>query len=271
MAYRTRKPPLRRMPILTLALLKLDEKLQPYCRFLEDPTYENVQSACALLDSTVATASPSSSEKGSPAFVGSPRGSSPRSPIRSWLSGSSDSPPSVSNSALALEGEWEGFIVPLFLLAGAEAVYASLGHASNPFVAHNLRNLYEHITKDLHLVSETLCDPFLSAEAGPFTASLAMYMERASSVAASLQALVVLAENRCQLIKCQSTMWEAGGNPNFGILARNYHDILPNLPREGARAKPMVDALEREVHSWEFLMETAHSLERCRYVRMVEF
>jgi hypothetical protein len=156
------------------------------------------------------------------------------------------------------------------LLGGAEAVYASLGHAHDPFVARNLIGLYQRITKDLLLVCEKLCDPFLATEAEPFAPVLATYIERASSLAASLRALAVLCQSRCHLIQFQSTMWDAG-KTKFGDLSRRFHHILPNLPREGARATPMVNALEREVHGWKYLMETAHSLERCRYVTIPGF
>ena len=260
----------RRTPLLTLALLKLEENLLQYCRHLQNPSFENASAACALLDSSVATASPISSDKGgSPrGFVGSPasRMSSPRSPIRSWLTGSGDSPLSpISSSATALEGEWEKFIVPFFLLAGAETVYASLGHANDTAVAQNLSSLYQRIIEDLKLVRTTLCDPFLAAGASDeaFASFYSEYYERATSLSSSLRALAVLAQSRCRLIQIQSILWDTP-RPKFGDFSRLFHDMLPNLPpRNALLALPMLEALEREVNAWKFLCETCHSLETC--------
>jgi hypothetical protein len=169
---------------------------------------------------------------------------------------------------MALEGEWEKFAIPFFLLAGAEAIYASLGHVHDALVARNLIGLYQRISKDLNLVRETLCDPFLvAAEEETFAPALAMYCERAASLATSLDAISVITQSRCQLIQYHITLWDTS-NPKFGDLSRLFNDMLPNLPREGARAMPMVTALEREVQGWKYLMETAYSLERCRYVPM---
>ena len=288
-----RRRPLRRTPVLTLTLIKLDEQLQQFCQFLKDPSYENVASACALLDSSVATASPVSSEFGSPASYvgspslgsspGSPSNRSPRSPLRNWLTGTQAASPTsggspTSSSALALEGEWEKTAVYLFILAGAEAVYADMGHVvEDGSVARNLIALYEAITNELHLVRQTLCDPFLMSEEEtleqqqqqqqhlqnpPSGSTIAMYTERASSVAASLHALASITRTRCELIQLHLSLWEGG--TSFGDLARSFQDIIPNLPSEGARAQPMCEAIEREVGAWMCIAETAFSLERCR-------
>ena len=57
----------RRTPVLTLALLKLDEQLTTYCERLKDPSSSNVEAACDLLSRTIATASPTTTSSGSPA------------------------------------------------------------------------------------------------------------------------------------------------------------------------------------------------------------
>jgi hypothetical protein len=307
---------LLRTPVLTLALLKLDEQLLPYCQYLKDASYENVAAACALLDSAVSTASPHASERlGSPSsgyHVGSPLASSPgsrspRSPIAAWLTGSTDSfSPSnngLSASALALEGEWEKVVAPFFLLAGAEAVYADLGHsADDRRIARNLIGLYTRIHKDMRLVRQMLCDPFavpsedaqhrqgqqqpqqLQPPLTPpsTTPTLTMYLERASKVALSLDALANMAEMRCHMIQLHSSMWSLSNSssknqesvavptgPDFSELGRSFHDMLPNVPQDGAHAQPMCDALDRELKAWVYLMETAFGLERCRYVYFV--
>ena len=316
-----RKRVVRRTPVLTLALLKLDEHLITYCRHLADPSYENVEQACSLLDSSVATAS---TDQDSPSYhYGSPAAHTPtspsrlaspsRSPITSWLTGggTGESPSahhhhhhhaSPASSALILEGEWEKFVTPLFLLAGAEAIYASLGHYQLD-VARNLVSLYQRIGKDLQGVREMLCDPFLSGLApqpvpttppssskmsteqpepstirGGLSSStpenpsetlgptLAMYYERASSLATSLQALHNLCLIRCQVIRLSSTLLWDTPKPKFGDLARAFYELLPALPREASRAFPVVKVLGDELQTWKYLMETAFSVERCRYV-----
>jgi hypothetical protein len=274
-----RKRSLRRTPVLTLALLKLDEQLLSYCLYLCDPSYDNVAAACALLDSTVATASPANSDRGgSPAsFVGSPseqRSSPSRSPIRSWLSGggSLKSPPNiksaVSSSAACMHSEWEKIIAPLFLLAGAEAIYSSLGQAHSSVVANNVIGLYQRIAKELRLVRETLCDPFLDTGEEKLAPTLVMYCQKATSLAASLHALVILAQSRCQLVQLQYSMWEAS-EPKFEEFTDLFDGVLPHFPIEGFRATPMMNALVQEVLAWKHLTQTAFTLERCRYVRKV--
>lgn len=264
----------RRTPVLTLALLKLDEQMSTYCRLLADPSPENAQQACSLLDSSVATASPNSSPR-------TPARSSPnvsnRSPIRNWLNGGGTgeypSNVSVSTSALALEGEWEQFVLPLFLLAGAEAIYAGLGHAQVQ-VASNLFGLYQRIAKDLQLVRGTLCDPFLllqPIEHSAATPALAMYYERASSLHTSLICLTALCSLRCQLLTLEKSLWDASPKPNFKELSRLFQERLPDVPREAARASPIRNALEREIQAWQGLMDTASSLEQCRYVPFYYF
>ena len=258
----------RRTPVLTLALLKLDEQMSTYCRLLTDPSLENAQQACALLDSSVATASPTSSPRTPPTT--SPI--SNRSPIRNWLTGggTTESPSNnnISTSAHALEGEWEQFVMPLFLLAGAEAIYAGLGHAQVQ-VASNLFGLYQRIAKDLELVRETLCDPFLHVkphEQSEATPALAMYYERASSLHTSLICLTALCSLRCQLLTLEKSLWDASPKPNFKELSRLFRERLPDVPREASRASPMRNALEREIQAWQCLMDTAAALEQCRYV-----
>eukprot|EP00980_Cylindrotheca_fusiformis_P001776 scaffold405_cov132-Cylindrotheca_fusiformis.AAC.28 len=268
-------PASRRTPVLTMALLKLEEQLSVYCSYLAEPSMENVAAACDLLSRTIATASPqTSSEKGSPAsFLGSPQPSSPRagmSPSRSPLRlfGNSGSPLQQSSaSALALEEEWERFTMPLFLLAGAEGLYASLGHAQDPFVAAQLRGLFHRTINDITLVRETLCDPFLIDQRPQeqFAPILGLYYERASTVATTLHAIVSMAQIRCRMIQFQSTMWESM-KPMFGEWIGLLETMRQSVPTEdeSAFAEPIVRTFRKEVEAWKYLLETAHSLEQCR-------
>lgn len=270
-------PPLRRTPVLILALLKLDKQLSTYCSYIADPSLENVAAACDLLSRTIATASPQTgSERGSPASLGSPKSSSPlllQSPSRSTIGsffGNSGSPPphQATSSALALEEEWERFTMPLFLLGGAEALYGSLGHAQDSFIASQLHGLYQRIINDINLVRETLCDPFTiggQSSQELLSSTLMMYYERAISVALTLHGIVNVAQMRCRLIQFQSTLWESK-KPKFGEWIRLLETIRVSVPAEdeSSFAEPIVRAFRKEVEAWKFLMETAHSLERCR-------
>lgn len=172
-----KQPPSRRTtPVLTLALLKLDENLGKFCELLEDPTYDHVQKACAILDSTVATANAGNQStnnqngrddfppSNTPPNAESPRTSPSISPIASWLIGGpyhQAAEMSPTSSAVALEGEFEKFCSPLIVFASSEGIYSSLGHAESSDLARNLTRLYERIAVDIQLVRETLCDPFL--------------------------------------------------------------------------------------------------------------
>jgi hypothetical protein len=383
--YFSPPPPLyhKRIPVLTLALVKLDEQLVTYCRYLADPSYENIALACALLEegsSNVATAGAASSpnpnhNRNNSISEGSSKGGSPRSPLLSavfsgavfsgsplgFLSSSptggkqgvggspsrlsplawlhkkstefSSSPTSgggnnnsATTSASLLIGEWEKIVTPLFLLAGAEAVYADLGHAHDPAISRNLIGLYQRITKDLDLVRETLCDPFLAAATTTTTTattssgeeedasttdpttdpkhsprpssssnSLKKYYKKAKSLAISLHTLTTLTRARVQLIQFHAILWEQQQQqqqqdvsnqnhpprrPDFAELVRTYPEWLPTLlpasddnadAGQGARAAPVRTALEREVKAWRHLMETAYSVERCRYVFIIYY
>lgn len=187
--------------------------------------------------------------------------------------GESTSNAGVPTHALALEGEWEKLVMPLFLLAGAEAIYAGLGHAQVE-VASNLFGLYQQIAKDLQIVRQTLCAPFLDSQPPEHTAAtqgLAVYYERASSLHTSLICLTTLCSLRCQLLTLEKSLWDASPKPNFKELSRLFQERLPDVPRAAARASPMRNALEREIQAWQCLMDTASSLEQCRYVPFLFF
>jgi len=114
-------------------------------------------------------------------------GSSPASQASPGGGGGSSILP--SNSALVLEGEWDTYVAPFFLLAAAEVLYADMSHcrrrddtksspaAQTPQQAQDdysdtddseeqerclLELLYDRIVTDIELLREVLCDPFLA-------------------------------------------------------------------------------------------------------------
>jgi hypothetical protein len=264
----------RPTPVLTVALLKLDEYLPNYCECLKEPTFENAQKAMQVLDTVVIADTPPtgrslSSPKSSPApnMAGSPgsiKSSPSRSPIASWFIGSSyqtesAGPNQTSNgpfSTVFLEGEWDTFVNPLNLFAGLEAIYSSLAHASpDRIVALNLFRLYQRAKEDLNRVRETLCDPFLptsetsldhtsnlsplnlgtaTSATASSSAKFISYREKASAVGMSLDAIQSVCQCRCQLIRHQLTLWNTTDSLDFDDAASLFQTILPPLPAERA-------------------------------------
>jgi hypothetical protein len=216
-----KRPTMRRTPVLTLTLLKLDDCLSEFCKILEDPTYNNVQKACGILDSSVATASTGmtafiSSGKNSCDASKSPERTSPSlSPISLWFSGGAlPTDTSPISSAVALEGEWETFCNPLIVFAGLEGIYASLSHAESSELAWSLSKLYEKTASDIIVVRETLCDPFLSSENdgkiskdASGSTKLSSYKEKAFGVAMALESIVNVCQCRDKLIWQQRDLW----------------------------------------------------------------
>lgn len=290
----------RPTPVLTLAMLKLDEYLPNFCECLKEPTFGNAKKAVQLLD-TVIAGSPSgrsfSTPRNSPApMTGSPgsiKSSPSRSPIASWFIGSSHQTESGSNqsngpmSTMALEGEWDTFVNPLNLFAGLEAIYASLAHASpDRVVAHNLFRLYQQAKEDLNHLRGILCDPFLPAStaetddststpldagtkpsAASSLATLNSYREKASAVGMSLDAIQSICQCRCQLIRHQLTLWNTTDSLDFDDAASLFQTILPPIPADRASyASTIVDSTVAELEAWFRLMDLASSLCKCRYV-----
>lgn len=271
----------RRAPVLTLALLKLDENLSEFCKILEDPTYDNVQKACRILDSSVATATNGSNPPVSPKNLGngprSPQRTSPSlSPIAKWFSGGSASTDtSPTSSAVALEGEWETFCNPLIVFAGLEGLYASLTHAESSELAWGLSKLYERITSDLIAVRETLCDPFLFPQndvtlstdgSGSNPDKLFACRESAAVVALTLDSIVNVCQCRCTLVWHQRELWSHKETINLSDASAAFQSILPSAKTFDVthHATPIVANLHQEVRSWYHLMEMALSLEQLR-------
>jgi hypothetical protein len=167
------------------------------------------------------------------------------------------------------------FTMPLLLLAGAEALFASMLHIQNSTdgVDEVLQGLYQRIIKDLFFVKETLCHPFLMTGekeeniiSGTTSSALKLYKERALSVAKTLGSLQHLAEIRCRLIPLHVSLFR---EHNFGELQIFLQEkVLPSLSSTEAsppnKALSILNALKQQVEGWKYLMETAHWLERCR-------
>lgn len=279
-----KRPTVRRTPVLTLALLKLDENLREFCQLLQDPTYENVQKACGILESSVATASSLLDHAGNHVSVEvSPTRTSPSlSPLTSWFTGASHpSTSSPTSSAVALEGEWEKFSNPLIVFAGLEGIYASLLHAESSELARSLSKLYERTIEDLSVVRETLCDPFLpsslSEDENPLASvdasidgsgsnKLLSYRENAIKVASSLDAIKSTCQCRRKMLWQQRELWSSADSVNLHDASTMYQSLLP-LVKEidtTSHANPISTNLTHEVEAWYHLMEMALSIEQLR-------
>jgi hypothetical protein len=184
----------RRIPVLTMNLVKLHDVFETFCRHLSDATYINAQAACLVLDSAAIAASPKTSEPSSPATnIDSPsshRSSShSRSPIASWFIGSH-----TSESDSSLRSEWEKSCNPLIIFAGLEAIYSACSHIESHVQALTLVRLYKRTIDALRLIREVLCDPFVYStrnESSPGPNLIASYKEKAATLTLSIEAIMV--------------------------------------------------------------------------------
>ena len=184
----------RRIPVLTMTLVKLHDVFETFCRHLSDATYINAQAACLVLDSAAIAASPITSEPSSPATIidspSSHRSSSrSRSPISSWFIGSH-----TSESESSQRIEWEKSCNPLIIFAGLEAIYSACSHIESHVQALTLVRLYKRTIDDLCLIRQVLCDPFVYStrnESSPGPNSIASYKEKAATLTLSIEAIMV--------------------------------------------------------------------------------
>ena len=128
---------------------------------------------------------------------------------------------------MALESEWETFVSPLLLLAGAEVLSAGLEHlrlqpdAKNKIghiktlttlsASASLACLYQQINLGLLRTQEVLCEPFLrqptSSLAAPSEATCQNHFVQAKHLAVSISSLVTAINVRCQLIDLQAALF----------------------------------------------------------------
>jgi hypothetical protein len=288
-------------PFLTLVLMKLVEVLPDYCLLLANPSPESVGAACELLDSTVAASSfhaPTSLSKGSPkqAIKGriKSRVESNSSPLvlQYWLSSSEKlkEPPIPSASAIALESEWDSWVAPLVLLAGAEMFSCGLQHLeespkkSSVSVIQSLTGLYNRISVDLLEMQQLLCDPFLRQNETRANGSVQQekYTELANTLAGSIQWIILVIDARSQLLETQESIFRSfsGGMAEHEISMaqasktiasllqnlQNVTKVTPEIPEQSMKdlaAKPLLETLVKELKMWMFCFETCASLERC--------
>jgi hypothetical protein len=225
---------------LAIVLIKLSKVLPEFCHCLADDSSQRGASlACDVLDSTVATASardsPSASAREHPQGYKSEAATSPLS-LHYWIASSSNqhqhhhATASPTSSALALEGEWERYISPLLLLAGAEVLASDLRHlpsSTGPTMdtlsaAVSLTGLYQRIHQDLQQTQQVLCEPFLRSlltspsipDLSPLAASASAvstiqhhYQEIAQALSTNIQLITVIVAVRCQMIDWQVALF----------------------------------------------------------------
>jgi len=234
-------------PFLTVVLLKLHKVLPVFVRRFTEPTKAAASQACAVLDSTVSTATSGSSPAAASGSCSSPKQQSsswspyaeknqqpPSSPLslKYWMSSPSEPPHSPTSSALALEGEFESFVAPFLLLAGAEVLMANLQHlqpssrrrsktnnnnnttTATAAAVDSLSGLYQHVSQDLVHTRDVLCEPFLrnssdsvgGLEQKPDDSSH-YAADAAHAVAATLEQLLLVTGVRGQLIDLQAAVF----------------------------------------------------------------
>lgn len=271
-------------PFLTIALLKLNEVLPDFVQTsqLGDPAL--AAKACAVLDSSVATAgSPYNSPAASPASsasrhsAASPRkdratssiGSSSSAPVGQrgppllqWLTSSADSrrenhaSTSPASSALVIEGEWETYVAPFLLLAAAEVLYHDMQ-------LQGLAVIYQRIIADMLSVKQILCDPILgqlllTPPASATASSMLMTsVEAATSLATMIDTLTAFCTCRIQLVDLQRTC-----TPQ----ALALFTVLLQTASAHPQRNELFERLLQECNAWKFCIETCLALEQCRYV-----
>lgn len=207
--HSTAKP----LPVLTTIMNRLEGNLSSYCDLLAK---HKLEEAAALLDSSVSV---------------------------------SASAPQIYSSTKALESEWDTYVSPFLLLAGAESLYHSL--------APNLLKLYNRITDDLVIVKERLCDAFLEPESPLFLT--------ANSLATSLQLLVLFCKARIQLIRMMEDLFQI----NDIAMA---HDTCASLfveDTQDSAVYPLIASLNVELKNWIRCTQVCHALEACRFTETI--
>ena len=234
-------------PFLTVVLVKLHEILPEFCRRLTGEQQEKdeetgyfvyyspnsvtaASQACRVLDTSIATASqnPNNHNKSNVTFAQPPFSRSPTldpgkpsSPLslRYWMPSSNSHPAtttllSPSTSALALEGEFESFTSPFFLLAGAHVMAANFEHLHHSTsTACSLSTLYQLISADLQRTEVLLCEPFLRTSNESTDLYQQLHDSHSDSAAAatalsvSLRCLIVLTNAQCQLLDIQRAVF----------------------------------------------------------------
>ena len=237
---------------LTMFLLRLNENLGAYCQQLTDPSLANAQAAAEILDSSVATASsPTRSPAGS-------NSSSPSSPSFFQSNKSKSNRP-----ALALEGEWETYISPLLLLAGAEALYGQME-------VSRLKELYQTIQTELAIVKERLCDPWSNTGGNPEVVqtnqSRATAFQAATSMALALDGLHTFLTVRCRMVAMQTLLFSSPfGTTLATTLLQTCRELLPAPDADyGSTVSPMFTSATQELKAWIALLEASSYLEQCR-------
>lgn len=295
--------PLRRTPVLTRFLLKLHEHFTDYCKFLSDPSIENVVKACTNWDAStihVTSSSPNLSPSSSSTQNLTISSGNATSEIMAWLSSRSvlkspkpglmkRSRTESATSMIDLEGEWEKYVAPLLLLAGAEALFSEMQHIREKKMVKRMTWLYERVAGDLMVLKESLCDSFLltaskeSTTAAAFTtgepsnsqsnntSSNQQETQAAASLTASLHALVAITRARCQMIQTQSNVFthseaEQPSSLVWMDIARTYEELVLSLPeiQKSGLAAPLIDSVRKETTAWMLLMRLVQHVERCK-------
>ena len=276
-------------PFLTMALLKLEKILPEFGTHLAHASFENITQACAVLDTSVATATRGTSP-------GSVSPKSPKSPTNlpflQWLpdrspgGGLGASPP----SALALESEWDDLQHGFLVLATAEYLYQDImQQLKRP---QSLRGLYEYVLTQLMRLHATLCEPFLTVVAATQTAQATTadapptprqrHTHAARSVGKTLQNFVMLCQVRLQLIDLQSNLFTVGDLDtvldSLRTLLAVTESSLASVGSDetaadsttsttttgaGISADPVMKALVQELHLWKYTVHACWALERC--------
>lgn len=253
---------------LTLFLLHLDQVMPRVCNLLSTNSLKDCQEAARILDSSFCTQQ--QYEQYSPASSASNNSSSPRSP--KFFGKLSPKRSNEDQHSAALHGEWETHVSPLLLLAGAQALYGQLECSSN------LVELYKTIARDLCIVKERLCDPWLSLgeQETPETPSpKSAAHQAATSMARIFDGLQAYIQVKCLLAGMQTQLLRPKRQAECFLtkgqsLLETCRTILSTMPSNnddyGPAMECMFASLRQEIKAWMALLQCAIYLQQCRYV-----
>jgi hypothetical protein len=220
-------------PLLTLLMIRMEEILPSFYEKLADPTSSSVAAAAMLMSNQFVSSDDSSSSSGS-------------------LTSSS-----LGYSIPVLQGSWETYISPFLLLAAAEFM-AAYDHCSKKALI-KLKSLYSMIAKDLGIVEQILCDPFilLDNHGGiKSEASRIHHVSTATSLAIHLRELRLWTTLRIQMLKCQSSK-------SLKKIHSSMQEIASNL-LQFKKITPLITTLQKEIQLWLWLCDACFSLQECR-------
>jgi hypothetical protein len=273
---------------LTVALRKLHAVLPEYLELLgtQPFTHTIASQACSVLDSSVATASPSHSPRNllpqggsiqqvqqhlkrskskSPQRRSSTNmwvnsktvGHGPSAPRFPWLKTATltTRQPSAASTARALESEWDSYYAaPFFLLAAAVSL------AQECSCSRALPALFNRVQEELQVLKTSL----LAVKDATATAR--------DQVVEWLDALILYCAWQMEWTAFTTRVFSSQQHPQQSVqelrdsMMPTWNAFQHVTITTAVAVKPLLESLQKEMTTWKHLLETLCALEQCKYV-----